>query len=103
MKSSNTKHPALTREALFRALAPRIETHMIEGLGEVHFRQLSLQEIDTLSKRKQQQGDEGLVGFALLKRSLPRLLRSMARARWQATQSPRPSVAISASSGPCAR
>jgi len=58
MKSSNTKHPALTREALFRALAPRIETHIIEGLGEVYLRQLSLQETDTLSKRKQQQGDE---------------------------------------------
>jgi hypothetical protein len=58
MKTKDHAQGALTRERLFSALAPRIETHRIEGLGEVHFRQLSLQEIDTLSKRKQLKGDE---------------------------------------------
>jgi len=58
MKTKDHAQGALTRERLFLALAPGIETHRIEGLGEVHFRQLSLQEIDTLSKRKQLKGDE---------------------------------------------
>jgi hypothetical protein len=58
MKTKDHAQGALTRERLFLALAPRIEKHHIEGLGEVHFRQLSLQEIDTLSKRKQLKGDE---------------------------------------------
>ena len=58
MKTKDHAQGSLTRERLFIALAPRIEKHHIEGLGEVHFRQLSLQEIDTLSKRKQLKGDE---------------------------------------------
>lgn len=58
MKTKDQAQGSLTRERLFIALAPRIEKHHIEGLGEVHFRQLSLQEIDTLSKRKQLKGDE---------------------------------------------
>jgi len=58
MKTKDQAQGSLTRERLFIALAPRIEKHHIEGLGEVHFRQLSLQEIDSLSKRKQLKGDE---------------------------------------------